>query len=380
METLRLTDHRKASARSAKVASLAEYDVSTSKASEQIAKLREKNKEVFHDVQLDQLPDYLELKKQVDDEISKMSWWEAYGIDSLIHTFGVFGAVVSFFIMKTDSVPVCCVGVALLGCCHSILALKGGHLASHRAAVKSPAINRVLGYFFSDICGTFPAETAVTVHVKEHHAYTNIVGIGDSSTWKVPAIPPYMYMFITPFLVPAMTPLVSIATLWGQWFALCRFLLLASFGLWANFTLFMQVSGFTFLQALGLTIISRGVLSVPYIHVNIFQHIGLPMYTLKDRPKKMYQMSTGVLNLSRNPVLDLCFGHSIISAHIEHHLFPRLSDQQCLRVKPVVRRFLLSHGMPYNEADYEERVRVFLTKYQHLMIYAPPISHFVGIQ
>ena len=68
------------------------------------------------------------------------------------------------------------------------------------------------------------------------------------------------------------------------------------------------------------------------------------------------------------------------SAHVEHHLFPRLSDEQCLRVKPVVRRFLKERGMAYNEADYTERLLVFLTKYRHLMVLAPPISHFVGIQ
>ncbi|XP_076467961.1 fatty acid desaturase 6-like [Babylonia areolata] len=368
------------SARTSKTASLAEYDVSTSKIDEHISKQREDDGDVFHEVQLDQLPCYADLKKQVDDELVRMTWWEAYGIDNFSLALAVLGAVMSFFIMKSDSFPICCLGVFLLGCCHSTLAVKGNHLTSHRAVVQSAPINRLLGYFFSDICGTFPTEASHELHVKQHHAYTNILGIGDSSTWKVPMVPPYLYMFVTPLLVPAITPLVAIGSLWGQWSALCRFLMLACFGLWANFTLFMQVSGFSFLQALVMTVISRGVLSIPYIHVNVFQHIGLPMYDLKDRPKKIYQMSSGVLNLNRNLLLDHCFGHSIISAHIEHHLFPRLSDQQCLRVKPLVRRFLHENGMAYNEANYSERVHVFLSKYRELMVYAPPISHFVGIQ
>ena len=70
----------------------------------------------------------------------------------------------------------------------------------------------------------------------------------------------------------------------------------------------------------------------------------------------------------------------LCSAHIEHHLFPHLSDQQCLAVQPVVRHFLLSHGLTYNEAGYMERLCVFLRKYDELMVLLPPISHFVGIQ
>lgn len=43
-------------------------------------------------------------------------------------------------------------------------------------------------------------------------------------------------------------------------------------------------------------------------------------------------MSLGVLNLPRLPVLDWAFGHSLISCHVEHHLFPWLSDNMCLKV------------------------------------------------
>lgn len=46
-------------------------------------------------------------------------------------------------------------------------------------------------------------------------------------------------------------------------------------------------------------------------------------------------MSLGVLNLPRLPVLDWAFGHSIISCHVEHHLFPKLSDNMCLKVVGV---------------------------------------------
>ena len=129
-----------------------------------------------------------------------------------------------------------------------------------------------------------------------------------------------------------------------------------------------------------LTFISRAILAGPYIHVNIFQHIGLPMYSQKSRPVRLYQMSTGVLNLSRNPLLDRVFGHSLINCHIEHHLFPRLSDYMCLKIKPLVKEYLTNNGLPYHERDYLERLKMFTLKYDEYMVKAPPITRFVGIQ
>lgn len=56
------------------------------------------------------------------------------------------------------------------------------------------------------------------------------------------------------------------------------------------------------------------------------------MFSRDKKPRRIHMMSLGVLNLPRLPVLDWAFGHSIISCHVEHHLFPRLSDNMCLKV------------------------------------------------
>lgn len=67
--------------------------------------------------------------------------------------------------------------------------------------------------------------------------------------------------------------------------------------------------------------------------LSVPQHIGLPMFAADRKPKRIHLMSLGVLNLPRNPLLDWCFGHSLISCHVEHHLFPSLSDNMCLKVR-----------------------------------------------
>lgn len=56
------------------------------------------------------------------------------------------------------------------------------------------------------------------------------------------------------------------------------------------------------------------------------------MFSRDQKPRRIHMMSLGVLNLPRLPVLDWAFGHSIISCHVEHHLFPKLSDNMCLKV------------------------------------------------
>lgn len=229
--------------------------------------------------------------------------------------------------------------------------------------------------------GSFSANHGYSIHVIGHHTHTNIIGLGDSSMWKAPFLPRYVYMFLAPLLVPALTPFFALLQFGELGFkkALASLLVITA-GLAINFSLLMHVSGFTLCGAVLLTFSSRAILAIPYIHVNIFQHIGLTMFSQENKPKRIYQMSTGVLNLPRNLVLDWCFGHSIISCHVEHHLFPKLSDNMCLKVKPVVRQFLLQHGLPYNEKTYWDRLKLFIVKYEDLMVHAPPITHFIGIQ
>ncbi|XP_050398217.1 fatty acid desaturase 6 [Patella vulgata] len=336
--------------------------------------------EISDYVKLDKLPRFDLLTDQVNDLISKHTWYELYGVDWLIIAFGVLGAFMGLSLMSSDSYFKFVTGVILYGYCHSVFSTKGGHSAAHGAVVNSVRWNKFWAIFFVEFIGSFSEELANEIHIKSHHPHTNIIGYGDSSTWKAPFVPAYMYMFVTPLIVPVITPLVAIAGLFGRWKHLLRFLLVASAGLAINFLLLMNISKFSLWGAIVMTFVSRATLSIPYIHVNIFQHIGLAMYSPKSRPKKIYQMSTGVLNLSRNYVLDYCFGHGIISCHVEHHLFPRLSDNMCLKIKPLVSHFLKHHGLPYYESDYIRRMIYFVKQYNDLMVKAPPITHFVGIQ
>lgn len=337
---------------------------------------------VFDSVQLDTIPKFSDLASQVDVIVDQSSWWDMYGVDWSIT--GIFLALLPVCLLLIGSVSWFNIGVGifLFGWMHSAFSTKCGHLSAHGGLTNIKMLHRPLAVLFVEVIGSFSEELAYDAHIKEHHPYTNIIGIGDSSTWRAPSLPRYVYMFVAPVFLPIAAPLVSIAGLVEKRssFGLLKYLVRAGFGLSVIVYLLMTVSNCSFWGALAVVWASRAVLSISYIHVNIFQHIGLPMYSKESRPVRIYQIASACLNIPRNPILDYAFGHGIVSCHVEHHLFPKLSDNMCLKIKPVVSKFLKENGLPYNEKSYMNRVRHFIDKYETLMVNAPPITHFVGLQ
>ena len=336
-------------------------------------------------VDLLKLPNIGDLNIKVNAIVNKSTWFEKYGVDWL-HVVGTIPtSIFALWCLTHDLFEEpfkVLLGIFLLGCYHSVFANKCGHLAAHGAMAESKSLNNILCHFFVEFVGSFSKHMAYDIHVKSHHPHTNIIGLGDSSTWRAPFVPRYLYMFVTPLTVPILVILVSIAELLRQkqYIEFLKYCFIASSGLFLQVGILMKVCGFSFWTGLLCLFTCRAVLAIPYIHINIFQHIGLPMYSQKNRPKKIYQMSTGCLNISRNLLLDVTFGHGIISCHVEHHLYPKLSDYMCLKIKPVVSKFLTENNLPYNEDDYMSRLKIFIDNYEELMVKAPPITHFVGLQ
>uniref|UniRef100_A0A8C6X8W0 Fatty acid desaturase 6 n=1 Tax=Naja naja TaxID=35670 RepID=A0A8C6X8W0_NAJNA len=323
-----------------------------------------------------------ELSEMVHKVVKSSSWWERHGVDDTIIALNLLSLPLGFLLLRSSNPFVFLVGIAVLGVANHTLTVKGSHLASHNALVESKSWGKLWSIFFIEICSAFTAERGSYNHVKMHHAYTNVIGLGDSSTWKIPFLNRYVYMFIAPIAVPVITPLVAIGLLTEvELKTAIRTLCCIFIGFYAHYWLLINVSGFQSIwSALGCMLITRALLAHAYIHVNIFQHIGLPMFSLDKKPKRIHMMSCGVLNLPRNPLLDWVFGHSIISCHVEHHLFPAFSDNMCLKIKPLVSQYLKKKKLRYNEDSYWSRLKLFLEKYEELMVHAPPISELVGIQ
>ncbi|XP_065549526.1 fatty acid desaturase 6 isoform X3 [Lathamus discolor] len=323
-----------------------------------------------------------ELSELVQKVVKSSSWWERHGVDISILGCSFLLLPAGFLCLRSAQAIPFLAGVLTLGVVHHTLTVKGSHLASHNALTESKSWGKVWAIFFIELCSAFTVEQATYNHVKIHHGYTNVIGLGDSSTWKLPFLNRYVYMFIAPLAVPILTPLVALDLLRNvEWKAALRTLCCMFLGLYCHYWLLLHVSGFQSpWSALLCMLLTRSLLAHPYIHVNIFQHIGLPMFAADRKPKRIQLMSLGVLNLPRNALLDWSFGHSLISCHVEHHLFPSLSDNMCLKIKPIVSQYLKQKKLPYNEDTYASRLRLFLQRYEELMVHAPPLTELVGIQ
>ncbi|XP_042161675.1 fatty acid desaturase 6 [Oncorhynchus tshawytscha] len=324
----------------------------------------------------------MELTRLVQKTVKESSWWERRGIDITILVLAFLLLPPAFLLLGSSQVLVFFLGMVLMGVSHAVISIKGTHLASHGSLSESPAWAEFWAVFFIEVCGSFTARAGVTGHIKMHHAHTNVIGLGDSSTWKIPCLPRSVYLFIAPLAIPIITPLVALGQLKDHSVSQAlRTVLMVSLGFYSQYWLLMSVSGFQCpYSSLLCMLLCRAMFSIPYIHVNIFQHIGLSMFSPTRRPKRIYQMTHGVLNLPRNPLLDWTFGHSLINCHVEHHLFPFLSDNMCLKVKPIVSQYLKEKELPYQEDTYLSRLQLFFHKYQELMVFAPPITELVGVQ
>ncbi len=68
----------------------------------------------------------------------------------------------------------------LLGCAHAILTNKSGHLSVHGALGGPPWFVKATSWFMVEFCGQFSLKVGEDIHIKYHHPYTNIIGLGDS--------------------------------------------------------------------------------------------------------------------------------------------------------------------------------------------------------
>ncbi|XP_038064689.1 fatty acid desaturase 6-like isoform X2 [Patiria miniata] len=323
-----------------------------------------------------------ELSNAVQKVQSKSSWWEMYGVDWCIIASGFALVPPGLLLIGYPTWPAFIAGILLLGLFYGMLKTKMSHLAVHSALCHSKIASRFWEVFFVEFLGSFSVEFAKTSHIKVHHPHTNIIGLGDSSTWRAPFLPCLIYMFVAPLLLPAFIPFLAVGFLVrdNKLNRALQCAVVVTLGLIANISLLVYVSGLSLKSAVLSLLSYRAVMELPYIHINIFQHIGLPMYLPENRPPRLYMMSSGVLNLSHNPLLSWNFGHSLIGCHVEHHLFPKLSDNMCLKIQPIVKKYLQDHKLPYHERGYFNRLQHFVKEYQALMVNLPPITEFIGIQ
>lgn len=347
-----------------------------------VKRISHSDKETDLYIEAKSLPSWLDLNKIVTDLEKNSSWWDVYGLEWSSFAFSIPLFISGVIFTGNSSVIVRLIGIFLAACCHMLWVDRMGHLALHNAMCKSKIGNRIILFLTQDFISGFSPDLGLQDHIQNHHPFTNIIGLGDSSTWRAPFLPKEIYLYIAPLILPILTPIISVLELMKlHWYiSVMRLIICFSTGayLFTSFTSYM--SGLDFYTSLWVVFLYRSLMMIPFVHMNIFQHIGLPMWTVDNKPARVYQMTASCINIHGNILMDFVFGATLLSCHIEHHLFPRLSDSMCLKIKPYVKEFVKKSGLPYNETSYFERLATFHKRYSELMVEAPPITHFIGIQ
>ncbi|KFQ37599.1 Fatty acid desaturase 6, partial [Mesitornis unicolor] len=177
-----------------------------------------------------------ELSGLVQEVVKSSSWWERHGVDISILACSFLLLPAGFLCLRSAQAIPFLVGVLTLGVVHHTLTVKGSHLASHNALTESKSWGKVWAIFFIELCSAFTAEQATYNHVKLHHGYTNVIGLGDSSTSVVGKL--YHLAHVLP-LLPRTDLLRNVEWKAALWTLCCMFL-----GLYCHYWLLLHVSGF----------------------------------------------------------------------------------------------------------------------------------------
>ena len=101
--------------------------------------------------------------------------------------------------------------------CPTPFTVKLAHAAVHNALAGSSHFwNGLLSIFFIEIWGGFTVEGSYEAHIQFHHPYTNVIGLGDSSSWAA-FLCRNTYLFIEPLFLQLLYPVVGLKLLAGRW-------------------------------------------------------------------------------------------------------------------------------------------------------------------
>lgn len=310
---------------------------------------------------------FAELQTEVQGEIRKYGYLQRHGwtIGSFILKAVLFAA--SFWIFALDGIGFKIVGITLLSYFYFAIALPGIHETRHTAFTKSPFWNRVWAYFFSDFWGNQSNDWWYNRHVLEHHAYTNIPD-KDPPSFTYPWIGRYAYFFAVPFALGFWLFYYSCLFLKKKPLKLIVFVLLAALG-WA-FHIYVFRLAVPMPYAIASAFIMRLLWAPVFMHMAVFNHIGLD--TPETRLPWLPHQTGTTRNLKPNILLIGMGGHAFTDLHIEHHLFPRLSDHMLTKIGPIVKKYVLKEGYKYSEQSYATCLKNCLTYYKELFKYGPP--------
>jgi len=302
---------------------------------------------------------FAELTIKVNKLLKSQSWFQRYGVEFLVLGFRFVLFALSLWIFSFPGWIFKIVGMLMLSFNYYGIAITGTHETRHNSFAKTKGANRVWAYFFSDFWGGQSNIWWHRRHVLDHHNNCNIRGL-EGVEFFFPGIDRYTYFFILPFLVVIWLGGHSAFFLRKKSMELALFLAAYSAGWAFHIGLFMLVLPIGY--AVLATFIMRSLFAPVFMQIAVFNHIGL------ENPKSLLawikHQSITTRNLKPNWFLDGIGGNAFIECHLEHHLFPSLSNHMLSRIRPIVVEHLKKDGYPYYDVGYFTVLRDCLKNYR----------------
>lgn len=317
----------------------------------------------MHETEFLSRKNLIALTQEVRDYLKNMGWVQRYAYETLIFLFklGLFAGGVWVFSMpgvwnKILILP-------FLAFVSSSIAISGTHETGHRAFVKWPLLNKILGYFFADFWVGKSSLWFRYHHCEEHHVYTNMPQKEEQFMYY-PWMNSYVYFFGLPYLIFIWFFYRSIRFLWGNWLQLLIFLILAIAGYVFHIYLFALFVPLPW--AILSVYVMRYLFAPVFLQLTIFNHIDLDLLD-KPTPWLPHQSKT-TRNIKKSWFFSWMGGNSLVDCHIEHHIFPTLSQTMLKKVHPIIEKYLLKEGYKYVEDSYWKCLRFCLKNYDRIFL------------
>ncbi len=310
---------------------------------------------------------FAELTAEVKQILDPLSWTDRHGREFVLLGVRIALFALGFAIFALPGWVAKAVGMIVISYFYYGITITGTHETGHRSWVRAVKWNKVWGYFFADFWSAQSSLWWHYRHVEIHHIYTNMPDEAEVGNYYYPWIGKYAYFFGLPFLVNIWLVLHSTKYLLRKPGQLALYLILTiagwAFHVWL-FSLFVPLP-YAFLSAF----VMRTVFAPIFVHIAIFNHIDLDMFF--TRPPWLPHQSRTTRNLRSNWLLDGMGGNAFVECHVEHHLFPTLSNHILAKIRPTVMKYLQREGYVYIEESYTDCLKKCLEHYDRIFRSTP---------
>lgn len=290
------------------------------------------------------------LSKEIQEILKDHSWYQNHGIEwakSLLRC-GLFISGWAIFALGHWFFQI--IGLVTMSYAFVSIAISGIHQASHKSLAKSSHWNRFAAFLYTDFWASKSHLWWKWRHIDTHHPHTNVIG-KEPQPFYFPWMASWLYFFVTPYLVVPWFISSSIHFLRNQPKELLLYLVFASLGVIAQSSLFW-VLGYSWGTSFFLMLLMRSLFAPVFLHIAVFNHIGLPSYDQDNRPLWLELQSKTTRNLKPHWFLKGLGGNAFLDGHLEHHLFPHLSNHSLSKIRNKVVEFLKNNGYEYREESY----------------------------